>query len=90
MKRLLLPTVAVMTMISPAFARSPDLCESLWVERNAYYKDAGYCFTTSRAIRYFGNAGCLYDQVSAVPLSQSVRNRIVEISRAERRLACGD
>jgi hypothetical protein len=28
----------------------------LWVERNSYYKEAGYCFKTTRAISYFGVA----------------------------------
>jgi hypothetical protein len=43
-----------------------------------------------RAIRYFGNAGCLYDAESAVPLLRSIRNRITDIGRVERQLACGD
>jgi hypothetical protein len=90
MKGLFVSTLAVMTMISPAFAGSSDLCESLWVQRNVYYKDAGYCFKTSRAIRYFGNAGCLYDAERAVPLSRSIRNLITDIGRVERQLACGD
>jgi YARHG domain len=90
MKSLFVATLAAMTMISPAFARSSDLCEALWLQRNAYYKDAGYCFKTPRAIRYFGNAGCMYDEESAVPLSRSLRNRITDISRAERQLACSD
>jgi hypothetical protein len=90
MKRLFVATLAAMTMISPAFALSSDLCESLWLQRNAYYKEAGYCFKTSRAIRYFGNAGCLYDAESAVPLSRSIRNRITDIGRVERQLGCGN
>src|SRR5215210_4815253 len=43
-------------------ARAQD-CQSLWVERNSYYKNAGYCFRTQRAIQYFGNGGCyVYDE----------------------------
>jgi YARHG domain len=29
----------------------------LWYQRNRDFKDAGYCFRTSRAIRMYGNAG---------------------------------
>jgi hypothetical protein len=68
-----------------AFAQS---CDSLWVERNSIYKDAGYCFKTSRAIRYFGNAGCTYDSEAAVPLSPGERARIARIRRLERELGC--
>jgi hypothetical protein len=63
-------------------------CQDLWVERNSYYKDAGYCFKTARAISYFGNAGCAYDSESSVPLSRGIRARIAEITRLERRLGC--
>jgi hypothetical protein len=63
-------------------------CQALWVERNSYYKEAGYCFKTARAIAYFGNAGCIYDDESEVPLSPSVRRRIAQIVRIERALGC--
>jgi hypothetical protein len=82
--------VAVATIaitISPSHAQS---CQSLWVERNSYYKAGGYCFKTPRAIRYFGNAGCRYDDESEVPLSRAVRNRIAQIVRAERNLGCSE
>jgi hypothetical protein len=70
---------------SIAYAQS---CHDLWVERNSYYKEAGYCFKTARAIRYFGNAGCIYDNEADVPLSPSVRRRIAQIVRLERALGC--
>lgn len=63
-------------------------CESLWVERNTIYKEAGYCFKTPRAIAYFGNAGCTYDSEAAVPLTPYQRARIDEIVRIERRWGC--
>jgi YARHG domain len=59
-------------------------------ERNSYYKEAGYCFHTARAIRRFGNAGCRFDDEAAVPLSRANRNRIAQIVREERRLGCSD
>src|SRR5207249_301574 len=36
-------------------------CDDLWVARNTIYKNRGYCFKTQRAISYFGNAGCRYN-----------------------------
>ncbi len=57
---------------------------------DSYYKAAGYCFQTPRAIRYFGNAGCRFDNEGAVPLSRATRDRIAQIVRAERNLGCSD
>jgi hypothetical protein len=71
--------------ISAARAQS---CQDLWVERNSYYKQAGYCFKTSRAISYFGNGGCIYDIEASVPLPRDIRARIAEITRIERRSGC--
>jgi hypothetical protein len=85
---LLLPAVTLGTTLSLSHAQSH--CTTLWVERNSYYKEAGYCFKTSRAISYFGNAGCRYDNESAVPLSKAAQNRIAEIVRQEKALGCSD
>jgi hypothetical protein len=71
--------------LSLAYAQS---CDQLWYERNSYYKDAGYCFKTARAIRTFGNAGCQYDNERGLPLSGNVRARINQIVRQERALGC--
>jgi hypothetical protein len=51
-----LAIAALAASAPPANAQS---CYDLWVERNAYYKRAGYCFRTPRAIAFFGNGGCL-------------------------------
>jgi hypothetical protein len=72
-------------LISVANAQSGN---DLWVERNSYYKDAGYRFKTARAIAYFGNAGCQYDNEAALPLSRGVRARIAEIVRLEAQYGC--
>jgi hypothetical protein len=69
-------------------AASAQSCQDLWVERNSYYKQAGYCFKTSRAISYFGNGGCIYDIEASVPLPRDIRARIAEITRMERRSGC--
>src|SRR3954449_3874096 len=75
---MLLAAATMATTVSLSHAQS---CQSLWVERNTYYKDGGYCFKTSRGINYFGNAGCRYDSENAVPLSRSPRERVAAISR---------
>ncbi|QIJ77693.1 YARHG domain-containing protein [Methylobacterium sp. NI91] len=72
--------------VSPARAAFP--CDELWGERNAIYKDAGYCFRTERAIRAFGNAGCKYDELADVPLSARQRADIADIQRQEREAGC--
>jgi hypothetical protein len=71
---------------TPAFARFP--CDELWGERNAIYKDAGYCFKTAKAIKAFGNAGCQYDDIADVPLSARKRADVADIQRQERENAC--
>ncbi len=63
-------------------------CEDLWYTRNAYYKEAGYCFRTARAINAFGNAGCIHDDMGAVPLSPAARRAIAAIQDWERRRGC--
>ncbi len=63
-------------------------CEALWYNRNQIYKEAGYCFRTSRAIRAFGNGGCQYDNLNYVPLSEVQRREIAEIQRYERIRNC--
>jgi len=61
-------------------------CRDLWVARNEIYARNGYCFHTSRAINYFGNAGCL----TAHPrLSRIERANIARIRRWERRCGTG-
>jgi hypothetical protein len=69
-------------------AQAQDVCAQLWVERNSIYKAYGYCFKTARAIRYFGNAGCVYDREGDIPLSRADRARIQAIRSQERRLGC--
>jgi hypothetical protein len=82
--------LAATTLGATATVAQAQSCQALWVERNSYYKAAGYCFKTARAIRYFGNAGCRYNNEGSVPLSRAARNRIAQIVRLERRLGCSD
>jgi hypothetical protein len=84
----LLVTAATLAVVAPA--AHAQSCQQLWVERNSYYKARGYCFKTERAISYFGNGGCRYQDEGRVPLSRGERNRIAEITRIERANGCGD
>jgi hypothetical protein len=79
-----LAAFALTTVASAAQAQ----CQQLWVARNSIYKNAGYCFKTERAIRYFGNAGCAYDDEGALPLSGWQRQRIGQILAEERANGC--
>jgi hypothetical protein len=65
-------------------------CNQLWVERNSYYKNAGYCFATQRAISYFGNGGCTISDQSRVHLSAATQNLIAAIQQMEKRQGCAD
>lgn len=78
--------IGLLAMQAPAVAQG--VCADLWYERNAIYKDAGYCFRTAAAIREFGNAGCRYVDQRDVPLSQNQRARIADIVRMERMNGC--
>jgi hypothetical protein len=63
-------------------------CQTLWTQRNTIFKDAGYCFKTARAIAAFGNAGCKYDSLEDVPLSEIDRQAVQSISRQEAAQRC--
>jgi hypothetical protein len=92
LKAVTLAALAFGAIASPALAQSymRQSCQDLWVARNQIYKDAGYCFKTSRAIRYFGNAGCQVDNQSDVRLSRSDRAAVDAIVRAEQAKGCSD
>jgi hypothetical protein len=82
--------LAAATLGSAATVASAQTCQQLWVERNSYYAAAGYCFKTPRAINYFGNANCRYNNEGSVPLSRQQRARIAQIVALERRMGCSD
>jgi hypothetical protein len=89
--RLLLSMAAVALAVAAAVgapaARAED-CQSLWIERNTYYKEAGYCFKTPPAIRHFGNQGCYIDNEAEIRFQPSVWARIQQIRRIERAMGC--
>jgi YARHG domain len=63
-------------------------CKDLWVMRNEIYKNAGYCFASAQAVNYFGNGGCRYRTISALPLSDQDRSVVGGIRKSERRQGC--
>jgi hypothetical protein len=71
---------------------SPDVkaldCGQLWQHRNSIFKDGGYCFRTPRAVASFGNAGCKYDNIADVPLSDRDRQLVRAIQAAESAKRC--
>ena len=77
--------VAGLAMSAPAYA---GVCSDLWVQRNAIYKANGYCFKTRKAINYFGNAGCLYDNAGTMPMSGADKSRVLALKKREKQLGC--
>lgn len=63
-------------------------CEDLWVLRNSIYKDAGYCFKSPRAIKWFGNAGCQHDDMDDVPLSATMSGNVDVLQSMESKKGC--
>jgi hypothetical protein len=84
---ILLTGVALGTTLAQSYAQS---CQHLWVERNSYYKAAGYCFETQRAIDYFGNGGCWIHGQGNVHLSPAAQRRVAQIVAQESRQGCSD
>ena len=84
-------TVAAALIVAASFGAPPAMaqdCQSLWVERNTYYKQAGYCFRTQRAIQYFGNEGCFITNEAQIQFPPNIRARIRQIIQLERALGC--
>ena len=90
MIRLVLATLTFVTgtLLFAAGESRAQSCGDLWYRRNSIYKQGGYCFKTTRAIRTFGNAGCAYDDEADVPLSPRQRQIVASIQAEERDLGC--
>lgn len=63
-------------------------CQPLWEVRNWIYKENGLCFKTPKAIKAFGSAGCLYDDVTAVPLNQFEQYNVKAVRKVEAQKGC--
>jgi YARHG domain len=82
-------TVAmVVVSAGPAVSQLSSSCQDLWIQRNTVYKARGYCFKTRRAIDFFGNAGCMYENEDSIPFTGSERELIARIVAREESLGC--
>ena len=63
-------------------------CDILWQMRNNIYKENGYCFHTPKAIQFFGNAGCKFDDAGDVPMTSVERDNVAVIKSVEQRKGC--
>ena len=63
-------------------AARANICDDLWVQRNSIYKAYGYCFKTPKAINYFGNAGCQYDNEGDIPSTSTHFRDQTRLSKA--------
>lgn len=94
LKRTLIAALTALSLTHVAPAKAGDIqgdaysCKELWVMRNQFYKDRGYCFKTSKAIAYFGNAGCSIVEQANVPLSNMQWQIIHDIKMSEARQGC--
>ena len=85
--RIVVAVIAMSAGATTAFAQART-CGDLWYRRNAEYKAAGYCFHTPQAIQAFGNAGCQFDDMNAVPLSRVQHQIVADIIEQEREMGC--
>ncbi len=86
--RFTIAALALPLLLSSYGAARADECSELWFSRNQVYKAAGYCFKTGRGIATFGNAGCQYDDIRDVPLSERDRIAVGRYVRQEAALGC--
>lgn len=63
-------------------------CQSLYELRNLIYKQNGFCFSTARAQRTFGNDGCWITRQSQVRLNAIERDNVATIAAVERSKGC--
>lgn len=64
-------------------------CDQLWTARNLIWKSYGYCFTTDRAIRAFGNEGCQQGlDRAAIALSPADAAEVDRLATLEKSLGC--
>lgn len=82
-----LASVGLGLAMNPAPAKA-GICEDLWVQRNSIYKSYGYCFKTAKAIKYFGNAGCIYRDAAKIPMARADQQTILAIKKREKALGC--
>ena len=85
---LLMPVALAIGLASGIQPAKAGICQDLWVQRNSIYKAYGYCFKTAKAINYFGNAGCIYDNEGSIPMSRADKSTVLAIKKREQNLGC--
>lgn len=74
------------------YYRKSDLreldCDVLWELRNEIYYENGYCFKTKKAIRFFGNDECEYDDAEDIRFNRYEQRNISTIASVEKELQC--
>ncbi len=74
---------------SVATPQVADSCDSMWKRRNAIWHRHGYCFTSARGLKEFGNAGCSRDEKAArAAMSSSDRAQVDALLAGERASNC--
>lgn len=63
-------------------------CSKLWEIRNTIYYEAGYCFKTRKAIKFFGNDECEYDDAEDLSFSRIEQHNIDAIVSVEDDKGC--
>jgi hypothetical protein len=63
-------------------------CSALWELRNTIYYERGYCFKTKRAIDFFGNDECEYDDAEDIGFSEVEQTNINSIVEVEDDKGC--
>lgn len=77
------------TPMSVAAPRSDTSCDRMWTRRNAIWHRQGYCFTSARGLKEFGNAGCSRDENAArAAMAPADRNLVDALLAQERAAGC--
>ena len=63
-------------------------CQALWEVRNGIYFQNGYCFKTKKAIRFFGNDECEYDDAADISFNKYEQRNISTITSVESQKGC--
>lgn len=82
MKKLIYVAVLIVAVAGPAAANE---CMTLWLERNAYFANKGYCFGSALGKGVFGNSGC---HTKNPNMSSAEQRRISQIQSREKALGC--
>jgi hypothetical protein len=63
-------------------------CDVLWEMRNEIYAENGYCFKTKKAIKFFGNDECEYDDAADIEFNKYEKRNISTIAAVEKSEGC--